>query len=50
MFIPGSDEETLAFIRRFRTDYLGIETDYDLASATADKKKDKKKEDTDDGF
>jgi hypothetical protein len=50
VFIPGSDEETLAFIRRFRADYLGIETDYELFSATADKKKEKKKEETDDGF
>jgi hypothetical protein len=50
VFIPGTDEETLAFIKRFRLDYLGIETDYDLSGATADKKKDKKKEDTDDGF
>lgn len=50
VFIPGSDEETLAFIRRFRKDYLGIETDYELASAIADKKKEKKKEETDDGF
>lgn len=50
VFIPGSDQETLAFIRRFRSEYLGIETDYELFSATADKKKEKKKEETDDGF
>jgi len=50
IFVPGTDDETLAFIKRFRVDYLGIETDYDLFSATADKKKEKKKEDTDDGF
>jgi hypothetical protein len=49
VFVPGSDEETLAFIRRFRLDYLGLETDYDLFSATATKKE-KKKEETDDGF
>lgn len=49
IFIPGSDEETLAFIKRFRKDYLGIESDYDLGGTTA-KKKDKKKEDEDDGF
>jgi hypothetical protein len=47
--VPGSDEETLAFIKRFRLDYLGIETDYDLFSATADQKKQKKKDETD-GF
>jgi hypothetical protein len=49
VFVPGSDEETLAFIKRFRLDYLGIETDYDLFSATADQKKQKKKDETD-GF
>ena len=49
IFIPGSDDETLAFIKRFRKDYLGIESDYDLGSSTAGKK-DKKKKDEDDGF
>jgi hypothetical protein len=49
VFVPGSDEETLAFIKRFRLDYLGIETDYDLFSETADQKKQKKKDETD-GF
>jgi hypothetical protein len=48
VFIPGSDQETLAFISRFRKDYLGIESDYDLGGTTA-KKKDKKDE-KDDGF
>lgn len=48
VFIPGSDQETLAFISRFRKDYLGIESDYDLGATTA-KKKDKKEE-KDDGF
>lgn len=50
VFIPGSDEETLAYINRFRKDYLGIEGSYELAGATA-KNKDKKKDDKeDDGF
>jgi len=49
VFIPGSDPETLAFISRFRKDYLGIESDYDLGSTTA-KKKDKKADEKDDGF
>ena len=49
VFIPGSEQETLAFITRFRKDYLGLETEYELAGATA-KKKDKKKADEDDGF
>jgi hypothetical protein len=29
-FIPGSEEETLAFINRFRKQYLGIEVPYSL--------------------
>ncbi len=50
VFIPGSDEETLAFINRFRQNYLGLEAPYDLSSPSA-KKKDKKKDDKgDDGF
>jgi hypothetical protein len=48
VFIPGSDAETLAFISRFRKDYLGIESEYDLAGATAKKKE--KKDEKDDGF
>ncbi|HEX8059568.1 MAG TPA: hypothetical protein VF473_01470, partial [Cyclobacteriaceae bacterium] len=50
VFIPGSDDETLAFIKRFRKDYLGLESDYDLAGGTSAKKKDKKKDAEDDGF
>jgi hypothetical protein len=49
IFIPGSEEETLAFIKRFRKDYLGIESDYDLGETTA-KKKEKKEKTEDDGF
>jgi len=49
VFIPGSDQETLAYISRFRKDYLGIESDYDLGATTA-KKKDKKEAEKDDGF
>ncbi|MBY0435636.1 MAG: hypothetical protein K2U26_16165 [Cyclobacteriaceae bacterium] len=51
VFIPGSDEETLSFINRFRQNYLGIEAPYDLTAPSA-KKKDKKKDDKgeDDGF
>jgi hypothetical protein len=48
VFIPGSDQETLAFISRFRKDYLGIESDYDLGATSAKKKE--KKEEKDDGF
>lgn len=53
VFIPGSDDETLAFVNRFRLNYYGIEAPYDLASGTSSaKKKDKKKEEKkeDDGF
>jgi len=53
VFIPGSDDETLAWINKFRLNYYGLEAPYDLASGTAaakkkDDKKEKKKED--DGF
>ena len=53
VFIPGSDDETLAWINKFRLTYYGLEAPYDLASGTTSaKKKDKKKEEkkTDDGF
>jgi hypothetical protein len=53
VFIPGSDDETLSFVNRFRLQYYGIEAPYDLTSGTAAaKKKDKKKEEKkeDDGF
>ena len=51
VYIPGSDDETLSFINRFRQNYLGIEAPYDLTAPSArkkEKKKDKKGED--DGF
>jgi len=53
VFIPGSEEETLAWINKFRLTYYGLEAPYDLASGTTaakkkEKKKDEKKED--DGF
>jgi hypothetical protein len=53
VYIPGSDEETLAWINKFRLNYYGLEAPYDLASGTSSaKKKDKKKEEKkeDDGF
>lgn len=53
VFIPGSDDETLSFINRFRMSYYGIEAPYDLSSGSESaKKKEKKKEDKkeDDGF
>lgn len=50
VFIPGSDGETLAFINRFRKDYLGLDAPYDLSGSTASKKKEKKKDEEDDGF
>ncbi len=50
VFVPGSDDETLAFINRFRRDYYGIEVPYSLsAGATGAKKKEEEKKE-DDGF
>ena len=50
-FIPGTDDETLTFINRFRKEYYGIDVPYDLSEATATEtqKKEEKKE-GDDGF
>jgi hypothetical protein len=51
VFIPGSEEETLAFVNRFRKEYYEIEVPYDLNSGTAGKKKEEeKKKEGDDGF
>jgi hypothetical protein len=51
VFIPGSEEETLAFINRFRKEYYEIEVPYDLSSGTTGKKKEvEKKKEKDDGF
>lgn len=48
VFLPGTEDETLAFINRFRRDYYGIEVPYNLSAGTARKKA--KKEDEGDGF
>ncbi len=51
VFVPGSDEETLTFINRFRLTYYGIEAPYELnAASSSEKKKEKKKDEKDDGF
>jgi hypothetical protein len=50
VFIPGTDDETLAFINHFRQIYYGLEAPYDLSTGSASKKKDKKKGEEDDGF
>jgi hypothetical protein len=51
VFIPGTDDETLAFINRYRQTYYGIEAPYELSSGpAAEKKKEKKKDAEDDGF
>lgn len=34
-FVPGSDDETLTFINRFRKDYYGIDVPYSLSEASA---------------
>jgi hypothetical protein len=51
-FVPGVEEETLAFINRFRKEYYGIEVPYSLSegSQAVDKKKEEKKKEEDDGF
>ncbi len=51
-FIPGSDDETLAFINRFRKEYLDIDIPYSLGESTSAIKKveEEKKKTEDDGF
>ena len=53
-FIPGSEDETLAFVNRFRKEYYGIEVPYSLSEGgpAVEKKKDadKEKKKEDDGF
>ena len=53
VFVPGSNEEALSFINRFRQMYYGVDVPYDLSSgSTTTKKSNKKKEEKkeDDGF
>ena len=50
VFIPGSDEETLAFINRYRKNYYGMEAPYELSGPSAKKKEKKKDDKSDDGF
>jgi hypothetical protein len=51
-FVPGSEDETLAFVNRFRKAYYGIEVPYNLSdgSQAVEKKKEEKKKTEDDGF
>jgi hypothetical protein len=49
VFIPGTEEEALAFVNGFRKQYYGIEVPYNLNSGSVLKKKEEKK-DEDDGF
>jgi len=50
-FIPGSDDETLEFINRFRKQYYENDVPYNLYDGTsAIKKFDLKKKESDDGF
>jgi hypothetical protein len=51
-FIPGSDDETLNFINRFRKSYYGIDVPYSLSegSSAVKKKEEKEKKADDDGF
>lgn len=51
VFIPGSDDETQAFVDRFRKEYYGIEVPYSLSGGVSGKKKEEKeKKKEDDGF
>ncbi len=51
VFVPGSEEETKAFINRFRLEYLGLESPYSLSDGPAGKKRDdQQKKDDKDGF
>ena len=53
-FVPGSEEETLAFINRFRKEYFDNDVPYSLSEPSSIIKKadteDKKKKEEDDGF
>ncbi len=49
VFIPGSEEETLAFINRFRKKYYDLEAPYNLRGESSRFKK-KEKDVEDDGF
>jgi hypothetical protein len=53
-FIPGTEDETLAFVTRFRKQYYGIDVPYNLGEPqqAVEKKKDEKekKKEQDDGF
>jgi len=44
VYIPGSDEETLAFINRFRKNYLDIESPYDLSTPLPEEEEKKEEE------
>jgi len=49
--IPGSEEETLAFVNKFRSVYLDNDQPYSLSGKSqAAGKKEKKKNEEDDGF
>lgn len=51
VYIPGTIDETLSWINKFRLTYLGLEAPYDLSSGSTEaKKKEEKKKDEDDGF
>jgi hypothetical protein len=50
VFIPGSDDEVLAFVNRFRRQYYQISTPYSLRSEVRPGPERKKQDDDDDGF
>jgi hypothetical protein len=49
VFIPGTEDETLEFINRFRKTYLGLQVPYNLRGESKAKSR-LKKDDDDDGF
>ncbi len=50
-FVPGTEEEVLAFINRYRAQYYGIQVPYNLSDGSpVEKKTETKKKEEDDGF
>ncbi|MCI0752070.1 MAG: hypothetical protein L0Y35_09550, partial [Flammeovirgaceae bacterium] len=50
VFAPGSEDETLVFINRFRKEYYGIDVPYNLSSGTEGAKKKDEEKKAEDGF
>jgi hypothetical protein len=50
VYIPGTEDETLEFVNRFRKEYLGIQVPYDLYGGSSRVRKKQEKKEDDDGF